>query len=109
MTNQSNIINDLGTFTKIPNKILNELVAKAELCIGSAINDALLAHEPTIILNIGIGTLSIELATMQCKFMPSKSLKTTIKKSIDDGVDPVEIVLEKELVDKLLKICDEAC
>ena len=107
MATQLNIINDTSNLTKIPIKILNEIVKKESLCIGSAIHDALLDEEEIVVLNIGIGTLSIELATKQCKFIPSKELKTIIKKSIDDKIDPVEYNLEQEIVDKLLHICDE--
>jgi hypothetical protein len=107
MASQSNIINDIGALTKIPNKILNEIVAKENLCIGSAIHDAILAKEEIAVLNIGIGTLSVELATKQCKFVPSKELKSVIKRSIDEKIDPVEYALEQAIIDKLLHICDE--
>ena len=39
MSGQPNVINDVGTLLKIPNKITTELVSKANLCIGSIIND----------------------------------------------------------------------
>lgn len=107
MASQSNIINDISALTKIPNKILNEIVAKENLCIGSAIHDAILAKEEVAVLNIGIGTLSVELATKQCKFVPSKELKSVIKRSIDEKIDPVEYALEQAIIDKLLHICDE--
>ena len=42
MTSQPNVINDLSSYTKIPNKILQELVHKLNLCIGSAIHDAII-------------------------------------------------------------------
>lgn len=107
MAAQSNIINDLGVLTKIPNKILIEIIRKENLCIGSAIHDALLENEDVAVVNIGIGTLSIELATHNCKFIPSKDLKNTIKRSIENKIDPVEFELEQEIIDKLLTICDE--
>ena len=107
-TNQVNTIDDLGTVTKIPNKILTELTHKLNLCIGSAIHDAILNKEEVILLNVGIGTLSVSLTDMQCKFLPSKDLKTVIKNSINEKVDPLELELEDTLVQKLLSICDEA-
>lgn len=107
MAAQSNIISDISTLTKIPNKILNEIINKENLCIGSAIHDAILAKEDIAVLNIGIGTLSVELATKQCKFIPSKELKSVIKRSIEDKIDPVEYELEQAIIDKLLHICDE--
>lgn len=107
MAAQSNIISDLSSLTKIPNKILTELVTKENLCIGSAINDALLNHEEVAVLNIGIGILSVELSSKQCKFIPSKELKSIIKRSIDEKIDPIELALDQAIVDKLLHICDE--
>ena len=108
MTSQPNVINDLSSYTKIPNKILQELVHKLNLCIGSAIHDAIINKEPAVVINVGIGSLSVNLADMQCKFIPSKDLKTCIKNSIESKVDPVEFAWEQALVDKLLAISEEA-
>ncbi len=102
-----NILNDLGTLNKIPAKILDELNDKAILCIGSAIHDAILNKEDTLTINIGIGLLSISLNDMQCKFIPSKDLKTCIKHSLDNKIDPLELQIEQALVDKLVTICQE--
>ena len=107
MTSQPNVINDLSSYTKIPNKILQELVHKLNLCIGSAIHDAIINKESAIIINVGIGSLSVNLTDMQCKFIPSKDLKPSIKNGIEFIVDPVEFALEQALVDKLLAISEE--
>ena len=107
MTSQPNVINDLSSYTKIPNKILTELVHKLNLCIGSAIHDAIVNKETTVVINVGIGSLSVSLTDMQCKFIPSKDLKLCIKNGIESKVDPVEFALEQALVDKLLAISEE--
>ena len=107
MATQANAVNDLGTLTKIPNKILTELVHKLNLCIGSAIHDAVLNKEDVAIINVGIGNLSVNLADMQCKFIPSKDLKQSIKDSLNSKVDPMELQLEQALTDKLIAICEE--
>lgn len=107
MAANANIINDLGTLSKIPAKILDELVDKAVLCIGSAVHDSLINKEDSLTINIGIGVLSINLADMQCKFIPSKDLKTCIKHSLDNKIDPLELQIEQSLVDKLITICQE--
>lgn len=107
MATQPNIVNDLSTLTRIPNKTLTELTNKINLCIGSIISDAKNAGEQTVIINIGIGTLSIDLIDMQCKFIPSKDLRATIKNSLANTRDPLELALEKALVDKLITICEE--
>ena len=107
MATQVNVINDLGTLTKVPVKILETLTSRLDLCIGSAVHDAIKAGETATILNIGIGTLSINLLDMQCKFIPSKDLKAAIKKSINEGIDPLEFELEEALIQKLLGIYQE--
>ena len=107
MSGQPNLVTDVGTLFKLPNKVTTELVHKANLCIGSIINDAKLAGEQTIIINVGIGTLSVDLVDMQCKFVPSKDLKTAIKNSLSSNTDPLELALEQTLTDKLLAVCEE--
>lgn len=107
MASQTNVINDLGNLLKVPNKVLDELVSKADLCIGSIIHDASMAGEETIIINIGIGVLGVNLMNMQCKFVPSKELKQSIKKALNDKIDPLEIALDKALVEKLITVCNE--
>ena len=107
MATQQNVINDLGTVTKVPNKILNALVEKLNLCIGSAIHDAILTKDDVTQINIGIGILSVNLADMQCKFIPSKNLKAAIKRGVTDKIDPLEFELEQALIAKLCNICDE--
>lgn len=104
---QTNILNDVGTLLKIPAKITNELIDKACLCIGSAINEAKQKGETQITISIGIGTLSINLIDMQCKFVPGKNLKNAIKTALNSPSDPLELVLEQAFTDKLLAICEE--
>ena len=107
MATQPNIMSDVGTLLKIPTKITTELTDKACLCIGSAIGEAKNSGETQVILNIGIGTLSVNLVDMQCKFVPGKNLKTAIKSALTTPVDPVELMLEQAFADKLLSICEE--
>lgn len=107
MATTPNVIKDLGTATKVPAKILDSLVDKLNLCIGSSIHDAVLTGETATVLDIGIGTLSVDLTSMQCKFMPSKGLKTAIKQALDAKIDPFELELEQEFINKLLAVCSE--
>lgn len=107
MAMQPNIISDISTLTRVPNKVLTELAHKANLCIGNIISEAKEAEEQAVIINIGIGTLSIDLIDMQCKFVPSKELRSTIKYSLQSKKDLLELELEQALIDKLLTICEE--
>ena len=107
MSTQINITNDVGTLLRLPTKVSKDLTEKACLCIASAICDAKQSGETQITLGIGIGTLSIDLLDMQCKFVPGKNLKTAIKSALSSHADPLEVALEKTLADKLLAICEE--
>jgi hypothetical protein len=107
MATQPNIISDISTLTRVPNKVLTELAHKANLCIGNIISEAKETGEQAVIINIGIGTLSIDLIDMQCKFVPGKNLKTAIKSALTVSQDPLELALEQAFADKLLAICEE--
>ena len=107
MATQINITSDVGTLLKIPTKITTELTEKACLCIASAISEAKNRGEAQTTVNIGIGTLSINLIDMQCKFVPGKNLKTSIKQALTTQRDPLELMLEQSFADKLLAICEE--
>ena len=107
MTNPINITNDIGALLRVPTKVSKELVDKACLCIGSAIHDAKQSGERQLLLNIGIGMLSIDLIDMQCKFVPGKNLKTAIKTAMSSQIDPLELALERAFADRLLSICEE--
>ncbi len=107
MATQINIINDVSTLLKIPSKVSTELVDKTCLCIGSVINDAKRNGETQVLVNIGIGTLSVNLIDMQCKFVPGKNLKNSIKSALNSEVNPLEITLEQIFADKLIAICEE--
>ncbi len=107
MAAQINIVNDVGTLLRIPTKITTELTEKACMCIGSAISEAKDRNETQTTINIGIGTLSVNLVDMQCKFVPGKNLKAAIKQALNAQCDPLELMLEQAFADKLLAICEE--
>ena len=107
MATQTNIITDINNLLKLPIKVSNELVSKACLCIGSAISEAKARGDAQVTVGIGIGSLSVNLLDMQCKFVPGKELKTAIKSAIDSRVDPLELILEQAFTDKLMAMCEE--
>ena len=107
MSNQANIITDVGALLRMPTKVSKELIEKACLCIGSTICEAKRNGETQTTINIGIGVLSVDLLDMQCKFVPGKNLKTAIKNALSTQADPLEFALEKALADRLLAICEE--
>jgi hypothetical protein len=107
MATQVNIPTDVGTLLRLPTKVSKELIDKACLCISSAICEAKRNGEQQTSINIGIGTLSVDLLDMQCKFVPGKNLKVAIKNALTSPIDPLETELEKTLADKLFAICEE--
>lgn len=107
MAAQIVIPNDVGTLMKIPTKISTELTDKACLCISSAISEAKRKGDTQLVVNIGIGALSINLVDMECKFVPGKNLKNAIKNALTSPIDPLELMLEQAFADKLLAICEE--
>ena len=107
MSIQTNIVADVNNLLKVPTKVTNELVDKACLCIGSVISEAKARGEDQVTVGVGLGTLSVNLIDMQCKFIPGKELKTAIKTALDSPIDPLELLLEQTFTDKLLAICDE--
>lgn len=107
MATQLNAVNDLGTLLRLPNKVITELSSKECLCIGNIIHEANKQGEQAVVINIGIGTLSVNLVDMQCKFVPSKELKNAIKRSLTSEIDPLELELEQQLIDKLIAVCEE--
>ena len=107
MATPINIVTDINNLLRLPTKVTNELVAKVCLCIGSAISEAKTKGETQLTVSIGIGSLSINLLDMQCKFIPGKELKSAIKRSLESQIDPLELVLEQAFTDRLLAMCDE--
>ena len=107
MATQTNITNDVDTLLRLPTKVAKELTDKACLCIGSAISEAKRSGQSQISVGIGIGTLSVNLLDMQCKFIPSKNLKAAIKNALTSATNPLELELEKVFAEKLLTICEE--
>lgn len=107
MASTSNVITDLSILTHVPNKTLNELSHKLTLCIGSIIAEAKSKGEQAVIINIGIGTLSIDLIDMQCKFVPSRELKSTIKNCMTEATDPLDLALEQALIEKMNHFVEE--
>ena len=107
MASNSNVITDLSVLTHIPNKTLTELSHKLTLCIGNIIAEAKSKGEQAVIINIGIGTLSIDLIDMQCKFVPSRDLKATIKTCMSESIDPLELALEQSLIEKMNRFVEE--
>ena len=107
MATQINIINVVCTLLRVPTKVTTELTDKACLCISSVISEAKRRGDSQVTVGIGIGTLSVNLVDMQCKFVPGKNLKAALKNALTTQINPLELTLQQTFADKLLAICEE--
>ena len=99
-----NIIEDISTITTIPKDALNKLTDKQVWCICEAVREGILKNESPIEMDIGIGTLLIsdEEENVKYKFIPSPILEEAINQTILTKKSPLELKLEKNLINKIL-------
>lgn len=96
------LIQDIASLTTIPKDWLDKLVTKSEWCIVSAFKE--LPKENSIHeFNLGIGILYIQYNNDELfyKFKPSSRLEKALIEFFLHGENPLELVLEKRLVDKI--------
>ena len=94
MATQPNLISDISTLTRVPNKVLTELAHKSNLCIGNIISDAKDAGEQAVIINnaqqtatfnsmlnsytapiaAAVNTLQTEVASVKCRLPETVTL-----------------------------------
>lgn len=98
------IIQDVSTITTIPKDALDKLVNKELWCICEAVKEGSLKNESPTEMDIGIGTLLISdhEETVKYKFIPSKALEESVNETIQNKKSPLELKLEKNLVNKIL-------
>ena len=103
-----NIVKDINSILVVYKAIIESYECTDVVCLATnAINEAKNNGDTQTTVNIGIGTLSVNLIDMQCKFVPGKNLKAAIKQALASQLDPVELMLEQAFTDKLLAICEE--
>lgn len=104
-----NTIKELNKITTIPESNLNKIFDWLELCISHnvCVENEEKPNEP-IVLDIGIGNLTITIDSENIKygFKPSMKLENQMINAAD-GIDPLAKVLEEKLSEKLLKIYKE--
>lgn len=99
----NNLIADISKLTTIPDNVLNKLVNKAFYCISDIIEDALLEQKKVVDIEIGIGTLYIELNsdTVRYKFIPNKELESVVKNTVVNKRNLLQDTLEMTLVNRV--------
>lgn len=97
-------LEDLSTLTTIPKDTIVNLFKKLNLCICDELQDSSLKNEEINKINIGIGYLFISNADDQIryKFIPNEDLENSIKETLIEGKNPLQRILEKNLVAKIL-------
>lgn len=98
------LIDDLSILTTIPNKALNKLVTKSYYCINEAVIDTLLEDKNVVEIDIGLGTLYIQILdnSIKYKFIPSADLEKNVKNTVVNNKNNLQNVLENNLVNKIV-------
>lgn len=101
----NDLIKDVATLTTIPEKALSKLVSKSIICINDSVEEALLTNESIVEINIGIGTLYIQLLdnAINYKFIPSSNLESSVRKTVINKQNILERMIEKTLADRIIK------
>ena len=100
---KSNVIEELSTLTTVSQTTLHALADKVNYCICNAVESTLFNRENLAEIDLGIGTLLIQIGDdeIKYKFLPSKQLADNLVKTIYDEQNPLVFELEKSLVNKL--------
>lgn len=98
------LIEDLATITTIPVASLQKLTTKAQYCICNDMVENKLKNENLTEINIGIGTLQINVADnkMQYRFIPNDKFEKALKESWIDGKCTLKDELDRSLIFKIL-------
>lgn len=95
-----NLIQDAALITDIPENSIKKLMRRIAWCMCNDIEEGIKKGENLIHLNLGIGVISIyiEEDTIKYRFTPSNKLENSIKKTINEGENPLILKLEESLV-----------
>lgn len=101
---EKNLIKDLSKLTTIPIDSLCLLSNKAIWCICDEVEDTILNGETITTIDIGIGNILIknEEDEVKYKFIPSKELENNIIDTTINKKNPLKIIIEKTLINKIL-------
>lgn len=108
MQTKNNAVKNVCDLLEAQAVTMKRLAEKMSLCIAHCIYEAKEDGESSVLIDIGIGTLGVDIATMTCKFNPSKELKSDIRQAVIEGKDPVELALEDAVSQKLIVLCKDA-
>ena len=100
------LIEDLSKLTTINELSLNRVFDKVQWCICDYIEAAVTSGVNTVDINIGFGTLTINIDndSIKYRFKPNKKLETAIIGTMLDDKNPLKFELENNLVQKITNI-----
>ena len=104
---KASLIDDLSTLTTISKNALEKLFSeRSTWCICNDLQEALLAKDLPVEIDIGIGTLMLGFDaddTLKYKFIPSGILERSIQKLIVEGENPLIRNAEQTLATRIVK------
>ena len=98
-----NIVKDVSALSTIQDKVIYKLLDKFTYSICEAVEEAVIADDDVVVLDIGIGELTIKLSEdgIRYKFIPSQKLEEGVKNTFIYRQNLLEKTLEESLVNRL--------
>lgn len=98
-----NLLEDVSILTTIPENTLRRLARKEMYCICNDLSEALLKGEKEVVLDLGFGTLTINVDNEDIKyrFQPNMVLDRSIKKVCTDKTNPLVELVEETLASRI--------
>ena len=97
------IVQDISTLTTVQKSSIDRLCTQAVKCVCYCICEALSKNEKDLCLDIGIGSLFINIGedSVKYRFEPSMFMDNSIIDSVLSGKNPVIEDLESSLLNKV--------
>ena len=104
-----NLMEDLSELTTIQLASLNRLVKQSMWIICDAVEAAVHNKDDSLDVDLGFGTLKIKFDNEEVKyrFIPKPTLENSIAKAIVEEQNPLQLVLEKSLANKIINVYKE--
>jgi len=100
------IKNDISKLLSIDKLYVDRLFNKVIWCLSDYTEKAIKSGEKNIDVDFGFGTISINLEEdcLRYRFKPSKELEKVLINTISNDQNELDLVLEKNLVQKLTNL-----
>lgn len=97
------LCDDLSVLTCIESKDINKLVTMSNSIISHYIEEAIRNKDMTLVIDIGLGTLSISNieGKIHYKFIPSETFESTVSDTYNTGKSRLKLNIEKALGSRL--------